>query len=178
MTHSDGSTRSTLVAAVTCRSQVSPPSAQQADRSPPGAPRWSWAPGSIPPQRAEGVREVAPFSTICHYLKWHVIVLSSQIHYASTESRKLNCGGRGTVLGWAWQWKRGRGSTLIHLQAAVLWGPGGARRAKCLFFQPVSTLVLHCGRSRCVPPVPPEEADSRGQRLRCLSQHCHTLTLS
>lgn len=43
--------------------------------------------GVIPPKRAEWVHKVAPFSTICHYLKWHVIVLRSEIHYASTESK-------------------------------------------------------------------------------------------
>lgn len=94
------------MALVTCRPQFSPPSARQADRSPSGRPGGRRETGSIPPQRAERVREVAPFSTICHYLKWHVIVLCSQIHYASTESRGLvvegggqNWSGRGFVKG-------------------------------------------------------------------------------
>lgn len=99
MTHSDGF--ATLVALVTCRPQESPPSVRQPDRSPPGHPGGRRESGSIPPQRAEGVREVALFSTICHYLKWHVIVLCSQIHYASTESRGLIMEGGG-------QWWSGR----------------------------------------------------------------------
>lgn len=45
--------------------------------------------GVIAPKTVELVGKVAPFSTICHYLKWHVIILCSEIHYASTEKRLI-----------------------------------------------------------------------------------------
>lgn len=49
--------------------------------------------GAIPPKRAEWMGKVAPFSTICHYLKWRVIVLCGEFPYASNRELGANFGG-------------------------------------------------------------------------------------
>lgn len=56
-------------------------------------------------QRVEGLREVAPFSSICHYLKW------SLIHYASTESGGLIVEGGAQCRSGRGDGKGGCGST-------------------------------------------------------------------